>query len=133
VAAKRNSTQRSTVITTRCCALYSRHRIRSRSSTRWRTSVGDQQDTLDANEVAYHLAEERYAAGLASYLTVLNAETQVLSARQNMVDILTSAGEYTHHAAARGGRQLRSPHGRRGSRERECIVPRNSSLTQSKP
>jgi NodT family efflux transporter outer membrane factor (OMF) lipoprotein len=50
----------------------------------------DQQETLDANEVAYHLAEERYTAGLASYLTVLNAETQVLSARQNMVDILTA-------------------------------------------
>jgi NodT family efflux transporter outer membrane factor (OMF) lipoprotein len=50
----------------------------------------DQQETLDANEVAYHLAEERYKAGLASYLTVLNAETQVLSARQNMVDIRTT-------------------------------------------
>jgi outer membrane protein TolC len=50
----------------------------------------EQQETLDANEVAYHLAEERYTAGLASYLTVLNAETQVLSARQNMVDILTA-------------------------------------------
>jgi NodT family efflux transporter outer membrane factor (OMF) lipoprotein len=50
----------------------------------------DQQETLDANEVAYHLAEERYKAGLASYLTVLNAETLVLAARQNMVDILTT-------------------------------------------
>jgi NodT family efflux transporter outer membrane factor (OMF) lipoprotein len=50
----------------------------------------DQQETLDANEVAYSLAEERYKAGLASYLSVLNAETQVLSARQNMVDIMTA-------------------------------------------
>jgi outer membrane protein TolC len=36
------------------------------------------------------LAEERYRAGLASYLSVLNAETQVLTARQTMVDILAS-------------------------------------------
>ncbi|HEX3848867.1 MAG TPA: efflux transporter outer membrane subunit [Steroidobacteraceae bacterium] len=50
----------------------------------------DQQQTLEANEAAYKLAEERYRAGLASYLTVLNAETQVLGARQNMVDILSS-------------------------------------------
>ena len=50
----------------------------------------DQQQTLDANEAAYKLAEERYRAGLASYLSVLNAETQVLTARQTMVDILTS-------------------------------------------
>jgi NodT family efflux transporter outer membrane factor (OMF) lipoprotein len=49
----------------------------------------DQQQTLEANEAAYRLAEERYKAGLASYLTVLNAETQVLTARQAMVDILT--------------------------------------------
>lgn len=50
----------------------------------------DQQQTLDATEAAYKLAEERYTAGLASYLSVLNAETQVLAARQAMVDIRTS-------------------------------------------
>jgi NodT family efflux transporter outer membrane factor (OMF) lipoprotein len=50
----------------------------------------DQQQTLDATEAAYRLAEERYTAGLASYLSVLNAETQVLTARQTMVDIRTS-------------------------------------------
>jgi NodT family efflux transporter outer membrane factor (OMF) lipoprotein len=49
----------------------------------------DQQLTLDASEAAYNLAEERYTAGLASYLSVLNAETQVLIARQSMVDIQT--------------------------------------------
>lgn len=48
----------------------------------------DQQETLAANEAAYKLAEERYRAGLASYLSVLNAETQVLIARQAVVDIL---------------------------------------------
>jgi NodT family efflux transporter outer membrane factor (OMF) lipoprotein len=50
----------------------------------------DQQQTLDATEAAYRLAEERYKAGLASYLSVLNAETEVLTARQTMVDIRTS-------------------------------------------
>jgi NodT family efflux transporter outer membrane factor (OMF) lipoprotein len=49
----------------------------------------DQQQTLEATEAAYKLAEERYTAGLASYLSVLNAETQVLAARQSMVDIRT--------------------------------------------
>jgi NodT family efflux transporter outer membrane factor (OMF) lipoprotein len=48
----------------------------------------EQQQTLEANEAAYKLAEERYRAGLASYLSVLNAETQVLTARQSMVDIV---------------------------------------------
>jgi NodT family efflux transporter outer membrane factor (OMF) lipoprotein len=50
----------------------------------------DQQQTLEATEAAYKLAEERYRAGLASYLSVLNAETQVLGSRQSMVDILAS-------------------------------------------
>ena len=50
----------------------------------------EQQQTLEANEAAYKLAEERYRAGLASYLSVLNAETQVLAARQAMVDIIAS-------------------------------------------
>lgn len=48
----------------------------------------DQQQTLEANEAAYQLAEERYRAGLASYLAVLNAETQVILARQTMVSII---------------------------------------------
>jgi NodT family efflux transporter outer membrane factor (OMF) lipoprotein len=50
----------------------------------------EQQKTLEANEAAYKLAEERYRAGLASYLSVLNAETQVLTARQTMVDIVAN-------------------------------------------
>jgi NodT family efflux transporter outer membrane factor (OMF) lipoprotein len=53
----------------------------------------EQQQTLDATEAAYKLAEERYRAGLASYLSVLNAETQVLAARQSMVGIVTSQAE----------------------------------------
>ncbi|MDP9087952.1 MAG: efflux transporter outer membrane subunit [Pseudomonadota bacterium] len=50
----------------------------------------EQQQTLEATEAAYKLAEERYRAGLASYLSVLNAETQVLTARQSMVDIVAN-------------------------------------------
>ena len=47
----------------------------------------DQQATLAAAEDAYRIAEERYRAGLAGYLSVLTAETQVLSARRENVQI----------------------------------------------
>ena len=47
----------------------------------------DQQQTLGASEDAYRIAEERYRAGLANYLSVLNAETQLLTARKALVDI----------------------------------------------
>jgi NodT family efflux transporter outer membrane factor (OMF) lipoprotein len=50
----------------------------------------DQQQTLGASEDAYRIAEERYRAGLASYLSVLNAETQVLAARRNSIDIVAN-------------------------------------------
>jgi NodT family efflux transporter outer membrane factor (OMF) lipoprotein len=50
----------------------------------------EQQQTLDATEDAYRIGEERYRAGLASYLTVLNAETQVLAARRNQLDIIAN-------------------------------------------
>jgi NodT family efflux transporter outer membrane factor (OMF) lipoprotein len=50
----------------------------------------DQQQTLAASEDAYRLAEDRYRAGLANYLSVLGAETQVLAARRTMVDITTN-------------------------------------------
>lgn len=47
----------------------------------------DQQATLAAAEDAFRIAEERYQAGLAGYLSVLSAETQVLAARQQSVQI----------------------------------------------
>lgn len=50
--------------------------------------VTDQQRVLDAAEKAHGLAEQRYRAGLANYLTVLNAETQLLSARRQQVNLL---------------------------------------------
>lgn len=50
--------------------------------------LADQQRSLEAAERAYSLAEQRYGAGLASQLTVLNAETQVLGARRQRVGLL---------------------------------------------
>ena len=47
----------------------------------------DQQATLSAAEDGYRIAEERYRAGLAGYLSVLIAETQVLDARRQNVQI----------------------------------------------
>ncbi|MFT4046018.1 MAG: efflux transporter outer membrane subunit [Solimonas sp.] len=45
---------------------------------------------LDATESAYRLAQRRYAAGLTSQLAVLNAESNVLSARRDMVALTSS-------------------------------------------
>jgi NodT family efflux transporter outer membrane factor (OMF) lipoprotein len=50
----------------------------------------DQQQTLEATEDAYRIAEERYRVGLANYLSVLNAETQLLTARKALVDIMAN-------------------------------------------
>ena len=44
--------------------------------------------SLAAAEEAYRLAQRRYEAGLANYLSVLTTETQVLSARTTYVDVL---------------------------------------------
>ncbi|HQR23528.1 MAG TPA: efflux transporter outer membrane subunit [Steroidobacteraceae bacterium] len=48
----------------------------------------EQQRALDAAEQAYALAEQRYGAGLTTFLTVLNAETQVLAARRQRINLL---------------------------------------------
>jgi NodT family efflux transporter outer membrane factor (OMF) lipoprotein len=48
----------------------------------------DQQRSLAAAEQAYSLAKQRYGAGLTNFLTVLNAETQVLAARRHRVNLL---------------------------------------------
>ncbi len=93
----------------------------------------DEQQTLDANEVAYSLAEERYKAGLASYLAVLNAETQVLSARQNMVDILTTQANtrVTLLLAVGGSFDPRTTEATLASASPASAV--NTTLTPSKP
>jgi NodT family efflux transporter outer membrane factor (OMF) lipoprotein len=50
--------------------------------------LAEQRRSLDAAEQAYELAAQRYGAGLANFLTVLNAETQVLAARRQRVNLL---------------------------------------------
>jgi NodT family efflux transporter outer membrane factor (OMF) lipoprotein len=47
-----------------------------------------QQRALHAAESSYDLATQRYSAGLASQVTVLNAETQVLAARRQRTQLL---------------------------------------------
>jgi NodT family efflux transporter outer membrane factor (OMF) lipoprotein len=54
------------------------------------SELAQQRESLAAAEEAYRLAEERYSAGLAGYLTVLNAETEVLNERRQQVDLSTS-------------------------------------------
>jgi NodT family efflux transporter outer membrane factor (OMF) lipoprotein len=47
----------------------------------------EQAEALALAEAAYDLATQRYRAGLATYLTVLNAETSVLAQRRLTVDL----------------------------------------------
>lgn len=47
-----------------------------------------QQRALNAAEQSYDLASQRYSAGLTSQVTVLNAETQVLTARRQRTQLL---------------------------------------------
>jgi NodT family efflux transporter outer membrane factor (OMF) lipoprotein len=47
--------------------------------------IVQQQRSLDDAEAAYELAEQRYRAGVSTYLTVLTAETVVLNARREHV------------------------------------------------
>jgi NodT family efflux transporter outer membrane factor (OMF) lipoprotein len=54
------------------------------------SELQQQQQSLTAAEDAYRLAEERYRAGLAGYLTVLNVETEVLNERRQRVDLSAS-------------------------------------------
>lgn len=47
----------------------------------------EEADALASAEAAYDIATQRYGAGLATYLTVLNAETNVLAQRRLAVDL----------------------------------------------
>jgi NodT family efflux transporter outer membrane factor (OMF) lipoprotein len=51
--------------------------------------IDQQRRSLDDAEAAYQLAEERYRAGLSSYLTVLATETTVLGARREHVTLVS--------------------------------------------
>jgi len=50
--------------------------------------LSEQRRALDSAEQGWRLASQRYEAGLSSFLTVLNAETQVLAARRQRVNLL---------------------------------------------
>jgi NodT family efflux transporter outer membrane factor (OMF) lipoprotein len=50
--------------------------------------LGNQSRALEAADGAYRIAEQRYGAGLSSYLTVLSAETQVFEARRQQVNLM---------------------------------------------
>ncbi len=47
----------------------------------------EQRRAADAAQSALDIANQRYAAGLGTYLNVLSAETNVLTQRQQMVDV----------------------------------------------
>jgi NodT family efflux transporter outer membrane factor (OMF) lipoprotein len=76
------------------------------------SELGQQRESLDAAEEAYRLAEERYRAGLAGYLTVLNAETEVLNERRQQVDLSASLAlaRVTLLLAVGGSYQYPAPH-----------------------
>ncbi len=50
-------------------------------------SLVEQQRSLDDAEEAFRLATDRYKAGVATYLTVLATETEVLSERRQHIDL----------------------------------------------
>lgn len=50
--------------------------------------LAEQQRALDSAEQGWQLASQRYEAGISNFLTVLNAETQVLGARRQRVNLL---------------------------------------------
>ncbi len=58
---------------------------------------------LDAAQEAYRLDEERYRAGLASYLSVLDAQSDVFNARRSGVELQNQRASRAHHAADRAG------------------------------
>ena len=62
----------------------------------------------DAQE-AYRLDEERYRAGLASYLSVLNAETEVFNARRQSVELANARAVARISLLVAVGGSFRSP------------------------
>jgi NodT family efflux transporter outer membrane factor (OMF) lipoprotein len=54
------------------------------------SQIAQYQQATDAAEVAYTLARKRYAAGLTTQLTVLNAELQLLNMRRELIGARTN-------------------------------------------
>jgi outer membrane protein TolC len=51
----------------------------------------DQQDALDSATRSFALAETRYKTGLADQILMLNAESTLLTARQQMATLIASS------------------------------------------
>ena len=83
------STTRSRLITNPCCRRCAKLPTNSSLVEALNAQIVQQQQSLDDAEAAYRLAEERYQAGLSNYLTVLNTETAVLSARREHVALVS--------------------------------------------
>jgi outer membrane protein TolC len=49
--------------------------------------IGEAQQTLEAASAAYGLAQKRYGAGLSTQLVVLDAESRVLDAQRELVNV----------------------------------------------
>ncbi len=58
------------------------------ASIRWLTPrLNEQQRTVDTAEEAFRLVEQRYAAGLATYIQVLSAQAVVSTQRRDLTDL----------------------------------------------
>jgi NodT family efflux transporter outer membrane factor (OMF) lipoprotein len=74
------------------------------------TQLAPQARALAAAESAYSLATQRYDAGIASQVTVLNSETQVLAARRQRTQLLADrAAARVALLVALGGHYLQEP------------------------
>ena len=70
-----------------------------------------QQQAIDAADSAWQLAGQRYRAGISGYLTVLNAETQLLEARRTRANLAAAqAGARVALLLAAGGDFTPSTH-----------------------
>ncbi len=61
-------------------------------------------DTVSAYERSFTLTQNRYNAGVAARADVVQAETQLLSAKVNLVDIATTRAQFEHAIAALVGK-----------------------------
>lgn len=62
------------------------------------------QDTVDAYQRSLALTQNRYAAGVAARADVVQAETQLLTARANLIDIANTRAQFEHAIAALVGK-----------------------------
>ena len=76
-----------------------------------------------AAELTYDLATQRYRAGLGTYLTVLNAEASVLTARRLSADLLARALRHAGRVDPCARRRLRRADDARAARRTHCAGP----------